>query len=318
MTVKQTARFALLVLAGAIALAGVAVVTTAATTPGCTACHARVDSTVADTAAGAHASVKCAACHVPKDLAGRVSFASREIFGMALRLGAADDRAAAAVPDSACLTCHAGIYDSLTESKGYRIDHVNCASNAACTSCHSTTAHGTDGTWPRTSEMGTCLGCHSTREASENCDVCHDPRTPSERLSRGTAWAVTHGAQWKTTHGMGDLKTCSACHKPEYCSDCHGIALPHPDRYVTTRHAAEARSNRAACDGCHRREFCDSCHGGVEMPHPKTFIKGHVTYVKDKTDASCKRCHAESDCTTCHVKHVHPVMLEQAARGATK
>ena len=158
--------------------------------------------------------------------------------------------------------------------------------------------------------MSACLSCHTAREAAAACDTCHDPHTKSERLAVGGSWQVTHGAQWETTHGMGELGTCAACHARDYCVDCHGVSLPHVERYVESAHSAEAKASPASCTGCHERAFCDSCHG-VPMPHDASFVQGHSATVEAETDASCRRCHSEADCTTCHVKHVHPVTLEQ-------
>ena len=310
MNVSRVMRIALLSIAGIIVLAAVAVGSTAATSPGCESCHARVDESVASAAAGPHAGVECASCHVPSGVAERVSFSTRVVFGMTLRLGARGDRGASAVPDATCLSCHQDVMSGVITSKGYLIDHAVCAEGSACTDCHSATAHGETTTWKRTADMGQCLGCHSARDAAASCDTCHDPHTKSERLAVGGAWSVTHGAQWKTTHGMGDLGTCSACHARNYCIDCHGVELPHAERYVESAHSAEAKAAPASCTGCHQPAFCDSCHG-VEMPHPAAFVQGHSAYVEENSDASCARCHTESDCETCHVKHVHPVTLEQ-------
>ena len=109
---------------------------------------------------------------------------------------------------------------------------------------------------------------------------------------------------------MGDLAKCSECHARDYCVDCHGIELPHADRYVESAHSVEAKSVPTSCGGCHVRDFCDSCHG-IEMPHQASFVRGHSATVEAQTDESCVRCHTESDCVTCHVKHVHPVTIEQ-------
>lgn len=309
-TASRLVRAALFVIAAGLVVAAAAVGSVAVTAPGCESCHARVDDSAATLAAGPHTGVECASCHVPTRAAERITFGSRVVFGMALGIGERGDRAASSVPDATCLTCHAEVMDRPSASRGYRIDHAECAEGSACTDCHSATVHGEATTWKRTAQMGQCLGCHSAREAAAACDTCHDPHTKSERLTTGGAWQVTHGAQWKTAHGMGDLATCSACHARDYCVDCHGIELPHPDRYVESAHSAEAKSLPTSCGGCHDRDFCDSCHG-IEMPHQAAFVRGHSAIVEAQTDESCVRCHTESDCVTCHVKHVHPVTIEQ-------
>lgn len=307
---KRLASIAVLVIAGCLVLVSAAVGVTAATMPGCESCHAREAGVVQGLQAGSHTGAECVSCHVPSGVAERVTFGTRVVFGMTLRLGQDGERASAGVPDATCLSCHGDVMERHTASRGYFIDHATCTEGARCTDCHSATAHGDATGWKRTAEMGQCLGCHSVREAAASCDTCHDPHTKSERLAVGGPWTVTHGSQWETTHGMGDLGTCSACHDRDYCVDCHGVSLPHGDRYTQNAHSTEALTSPRSCSGCHERDFCDSCHG-VEMPHPAEFVQGHSATVEAGGTDACVRCHATADCQTCHVKHVHPVTLEQ-------
>lgn len=295
-------RVAIWFVAAAVVVAAFAVAVTAVTTPGCTACHGG-EEFLAATADSAHATLTCPQCHVPNDVAGRLSFAGTQVFGMTLRLVPVGGRASAAVADATCLSCHEAVSREVTRSKGYRIRHETCAEDSACVDCHSNTAHGTQVSWLRTAQMDECLVCHSTQEVSRNCALCHDDRDERQRLATGS-WQVTHGANWEQTHGMGENRTCAACHPGDYCVRCHEVELPHGDLYIR-RHAAEAAQKPAACEQCHARRFCDDCHG-MEMPHPEEFPRSHSGIVDKDGEELCARCHVKSDCDDCHARHVHP------------
>ena len=272
----------------------------AVTLPGCASCHER-DGFRAATEASAHAKVDCASCHVPADAAGRIAFSLRQPLHMFLPTSRGAERDAAAVPDARCLRCHAKVLTTVSATVGVRIAHKTCAAGAACTDCHSATAHGTATSWVRTYEMDRCLVCHVT-DAQTKCDLCHEGRTRERRALSG-GFAVTHGPQWRSTHGMGDPATCSVCHDAGDCVRCHGPGLPHGAAFLET-HAEVAAARGAKCASCHAESFCDACHR-TPMPHPAQFTAGHARSAAEQP-ATCKRCHAESDCTTCHAKHVHP------------
>jgi len=268
--------------------------------PGCRSCHVRAAFRSA-TLAQPHARVDCRSCHVPADSVGRIAFALREPIHMFVPIARGDVRDAAAVPDSRCLTCHKDVQDATVVSDGIRISHKSCAARASCSYCHSAVAHGTATSWVRAYDMDSCLACHVS-EAQTDCDLCHEGRGTQNRIKSST-FAVTHGRAWRTTHGMGDVATCTVCHKSDDCVECHGSGVPHTGDFVKV-HAAYAARKDARCTACHAASFCDSCHG-TPMPHTRTFTAGHVkTAAADS--ALCKRCHADSDCTTCHTKHAHP------------
>lgn len=268
--------------------------------PGCEGCHLRGDFE-RETAASAHASVDCRSCHVPAGFVDRVAFSLGQPLTMFIPLGGHPGRADAAVPDGRCLACHDDLRAAVVTADGVRIAHATCAAGADCTDCHSTTAHGAEARWVRRYDMDTCLACH-IGQAQVACDLCHDGRLPDNRIASGS-FAITHGPEWQVTHGMGDSATCSVCHKPDDCVECHGQGLPHGADFITV-HGAFAVDEASACDGCHEDTFCSSCHG-TPMPHTDEFTRAHPVTAGEQADL-CARCHAESDCTTCHEKHVHP------------
>lgn len=308
-SIRRYAFWAMLAVAGLLVLAAASVGATAVTTPACTSCHG---DAVESARGAAHASVSCESCHVPSGAGGRLSFASRQVFGMALRV-VPDDGALTTVADERCLSCHDTVKTSTVSSRGINFRHETCAEGRRCVDCHSVTTHGTSG-WTRAAEMSDCLSCHTAKRASEDCGLCHDERSEEKRLVSGS-WSKTHGPTWQTTHGMGNLGTCSACHRKDYCAKCHAVSLPHVPDYVKS-HGVEAKKERASCLKCHDVKTCDSCHG-VTMPHQRAFVKRHSATVERTSDAKCVKCHDRNDCTECHTRHVHPISLstlENASR----
>jgi predicted CXXCH cytochrome family protein len=300
------------VIGGMMVIGLLAISITATTLPACTLCHSSA-TWVRDTAASAHADIACARCHVPPSIGSRLTFASRQVFGMTLRIAPAPGRAAAAVRNDICLSCHEAVLKGVASASGLRVNHSKCAKGLLCSDCHSGVAHGASVRWRRAADMDRCLRCHSPEAALSECDTCHAAKLERDRLGVGS-WAVTHGANWKTAHGMGDWGTCGACHPKDYCVDCHGVALPHGRDYVTT-HPVQAVAAPVACRSCHQDAFCSDCHR-IEMPHPATFTPAHPALVKDKGDAVCVRCHDTTDCAECHVRHVHPGGAKRAPGGA--
>jgi hypothetical protein len=299
---RWVARAVLWAVAGSIVVGGISVGATAALLPSCASCHLSGDAKTGSLSAS-HSKVDCESCHVGGDLGSRVSFAAYEVLGMALHAVPPSGRAGAAVADSRCLTCHAGVARGVSDSGGLRVKHSVCAEGSECSDCHAQVAHGPGVKWPRGSRMSMCLECHGARRASTSCATCHTSRPLAAGNPPGS-WSVTHGPNWKTTHGMGDLATCVGCHAPDSCVRCHHLSLPH-DRGFMRTHGTTARAQLADCTVCHQETFCRGCHR-LEMPHPRGFVPAHGRTVRSQGDSRCLRCHAQSDCETCHVKHMHP------------
>lgn len=253
-----------------------------------------------------HASVNCYDCHLAAGSWDWPAFKSRELLGMypASLVKRTLDGPATRTSRAACLNCHEDVLDDVTDLNGLRIRHATCAPTSSCDACHSAVAHGESTRWISEPAMEDCIGCHRDENAPTNCDLCHAGKSTTERLTRGP-WAITHGPAWQTTHGMGDLRTCDACHDDKKCASCHGIKLPHPMDFGST-HPQAALEQPDACDTCHDRiAFCDGCHG-VPMPHPDGFLPEHSSLVSTTDDPKCVRCHKEAECTRCHVAHIHP------------
>lgn len=274
--------------------------------PGCASCHLTAEFGQ-QTSASAHSTVECASCHGGSTVLSRVEFGANQVLGMHLSVVEVDPTLAAVGADR-CNACHAQVSAGITEANGLRVKHSVCGTGQTCTDCHSTTAHGSAVSWPRTVTMEMCYDCHAKTEGPTECDTCHTDRLPSERVSSST-FQVTHGPNHEQTHGMGRMSTCTPCHDESKCEGCHGSGVPHDARFLS-RHGKLALGSDAKCTSCHLKQFCNDCHG-TQMPHPDTFMAKHPDLVEQFGQDSCNRCHAEPDCTECHVKHVHPTTLEQ-------
>ena len=110
-----------------------------------------------------------------------------------------------------------------------------------------------------------CTDCHDTDEAL----------LPFEKFNHSTFFSENHN-QISSRYG----RTCNACHRGSFCSDCHGIRVelkpsiknqtenyrrtPHRGDYQT-RHFLEGRINPASCYRCHATpassQTCNPCHG---------------------------------------------------------
>lgn len=111
-----------------------------------------------------------------------------------------------------------------------------------------------------------------------NCFACHeadDDTFPFQRFNHTLTFGQTHGRVARSSQ-----RVCEMCHRPSYCSDCHGVRAglkpsvkrhadprfraPHRGDYLT-RHRIDGRLNPAKCFRCHgspkTARTCATCHG---------------------------------------------------------
>lgn len=271
----------------------------------CGSCH---DPQIRDSHAGsAHAPVLCVECHTPHrtflGLSGMV-----HSVGGAVMPSATSRSSMVAVPDAACLACHAP--EAILEvvvSRGVRMSHAALSDNGyACVDCHESLVHGTPEGKLAVPTMGMCTKCHNGRDVSAACATCHPERAADDgdRL-RDAEWGVTHGTGWEQAHGLGDLTTCVICHEPSKCEGCHGVLLPHPVDFGIVHGGQAIAIGASTCRTCHTSAFCASCHG-IEMPHPDGFLPSHSKVAAGLVDGRCMVCHVPANCNECHERHTHP------------
>ncbi|HSK47470.1 MAG TPA: NapC/NirT family cytochrome c [Coriobacteriia bacterium] len=283
----------------------------------CGACH-EMRPRVATWKQSAHASVDCVKCHVaphkwyevPQAIIGRSALLGRDI-SLHVAGGYQDPvetrrEHIEPVKDETCLQCHD---PNRKATSGFRIliDHPEHAKrNKSCVSCHVRTAHPVETRGKALTLMGQCFTCHGvekTAKAPATCTLCH----PSDFELLPASHAPD--AKWKRDHGsvaLKDRKQCEMCHEKQFCTNCHGVEMPHPENWSkrgSTSHSSVAEENRQVCNQCHgsRPDMCTMCHHKAYEPTKGTWVKQHFLEVEKRGTAYCMKCHAPVFCVRCHV-----------------
>lgn len=255
-----------------------------------------------------HANTGCLSCHQKKGFVGFLNF-RLQIYAMTTSFLTRrfDKPIKAEIENENCLTCHQIVKEEPRTIRTIRVSHKEfLEKRLRCTSCHNTVTHSSAILRKNYPSMDKCLDCHNGEIASEECDVCHTTVTKSKKPEHGKGLLVIiHGREWQKNHGMGNLKTCSVCHKADFCVRCHQIELPHPEDLWPANHGKKAIEIVGSCGKCHVKNFCQSCHQ-IDMPHPPTFLREHSKISKKLGKNNCLGCHVETDCDDCHTRHIHP------------
>lgn len=130
----------------------------------------------------------------------------------------------------------------------------------------------------------------------------------------------SHGSDPKSSIGaqlpsVESVFYCGTCHREKFCSDCHGMEMPHPAAFKEPKdakdkagHPAVSKAKAAKCVMCHgdnaKTHFCDSCHHGeaVKFEYDKkvSWTTQHPKAVAASGVKSCETCHAAKFCVDCH------------------
>lgn len=274
----------------------------------CGLCHGSARSALSESE---HTSLACDRCHVEPGVYGLIESRLSVVSMLPAAVTPGRGQIATYVSNDVCLECHVDVLTTVSATAGIRMSHAEVEeAKWSCTRCHAGTAHGREDVAPLGSyTMGDCLQCHNSNPGqTEGCATCHVAGAPGQGEDRAiTPWRVTHGANWESAHGMGDLDTCKACHRPDYCVRCHQMAIPHAPTFKKThgKFVAGDEALRTSCQVCHKGRVCDDCHG-LPMPHPDGFLQAHSKSVTEDGSEVCDRCHATSSCDECHTRHAHP------------
>lgn len=113
------------------------------------------------------------------------------------------------------------------------------------------------------------------------------------------------------------INYCSTCHVKTFCSNCHGMDMPHPAEFKEPKdpkdpagHPAVSKAQPKKCEMCHTKadpQFCNKCHHGekaggwkydTSVPWTK---KQHPDAVKAGGVKACTTtCHSVKFCLDCH------------------
>jgi cytochrome c-type protein NapC/trimethylamine-N-oxide reductase cytochrome c-type subunit TorC len=281
----------------------------------CATCHEMQPKVEAWEVSG-HAKVGCVSCHetprswtqFPQTLGERASLLARDI-GLHLTRSTADadtphDGMQSDIPDSTCERCHHPARE-VSMRYGTLIDHEDHAErNDSCVSCHLWTAHPDPGIDRALLTMSQCFSCHghtAEAEAPGTCDTCHPDDFELKPASHEPE------LDWASGHGQPSIdgnQDCEMCHEAETCTDCHGVAMPHPEEWTEgdSLHVAVAQQDDEVCVACHEpaEEFCAPCHHKGYDSVEGAWLDVHQDSVRERGAGGCFDCHEPTHCVTCH------------------
>jgi hypothetical protein len=194
---------------------------------------------------------------------------------------------------AACFRCHTQ-------------EAVTGAPRGRCPICHSATLdlvpsdHKTSGF----SAMD-----HGKLAAAEETRVPWLTAKESTRTSEATGSAAATASAWNVSQrkSLGQVNTCSTCHAKAFCTDCHGIPMPHPSGFADSHGGPSLNSQ--VCVKCHGAPtgFCFDCHHGtrlgVKLDTKRTWKQQHGGVAKKRGSKGCVRldgCHSPVYCAKCH------------------
>lgn len=263
-------------------------------------CHSG-DAVATLHAADPHSQVDCTRCHEDAPPLGLPSSLVLRSSHMLQKLIGGLHTYAGPVPSTRCLACHDNIGKGLaiSDSSGVRMDHSQpIAAGMSCDDCHLHAGHHAAADLPR---MSTCLTCHDGHLAPSRCASCH---------TRDVGLLSASSRRLFSRINLPQKVDCGACHVETTCDACHGIRLPHPDRFTAWGHASVAAfQGKSACERCHVRRDCLKCHGEFTGPTAAHGPAWRTNHANNPFNAQCY-CHwsrlpAEakmrgSYCAVCH------------------
>ncbi len=237
---------------------------------------------------------------------------------------------------TACFRCHG--------------QEEGSAAPGACTACHPASfnlvpaSHNTSEFAPAThGEMAKEYKAEATKAKAESLSAegegeTSEAESAAEReggtTSEGTAAPVPQVAVAKVLEeekaaGASDTESvgeklpkvetifyCETCHKRTFCTDCHGMEMPHPEAFKEPKspedpagHPAISKQQPAKCVMCHganeKTHFCDDCHHGSAVkwefdPASPWTAQQHPQAVAKSGIESCTKCHDKKFCVDCH------------------
>lgn len=215
--------------------------------------------------------------------------------------------------------------------------HEDFMSMTACFRCHSQEKVGDN-------PPGTCSACHTPtfklKPASHDAKGFYPAGHAKLAAVEESRVAAAHGAAWLSSEdasasaskeskseggeaesegargeaGIGEslpevaiINECSTCHSRSFCTDCHGVPMPHPPTF-TKSHGKVGKQDPTVCVKCHgsATTFCNECHHGSAMDIPyrknKPWRTAHPSAVKSVGASACFECHNPTYCAECHVR----------------
>lgn len=219
-----------------------------------------------------------------------------------------------------CTYCHGSIdYGRVKEKEFGRnllifthVPHINIGTK--CSVCHELPVHVKEKVNRPPMHVCYSADCHglAAAKASGKCEFCHPPAfnlKPGAGSQYGDHIAANflppeHAKLAKAEAG----KHCEICHLKDFCLGCHGMEIPHPEKFrETEEHGKLARQNIAACTMCHPDyNWCEKCHHkGYDPSMGPWTTQAHPVMVRQQGAEGCFKCHGPSYspfCADCHVR----------------
>lgn len=280
----------------------------------CGSCH-EIRPMVETWKTSAHANIGCPACHeavrpwyrFPETLAARATVLQRDMQahrnGVRVTFPPASRTDTSTIADENCLECHE-LSRSITLKFGTLIDHTKHAQrNKSCVSCHLWTAHPPADADRPVLLMARCFTCHGRTpgaKAPGTCSTCHPASFSLRPESHRTEWQARHGKV-----ALRDRQQCVMCHETTFCTNCHGVQMPHPKDWVrgVPGHSTVGAARRSVCAKCHteKPDLCSMCHHKDYQPTGVPWMRQHRIMVAKRGAAFCMDCHDATYCFNCHV-----------------
>ncbi|HZD59197.1 MAG TPA: NapC/NirT family cytochrome c [Anaerolineae bacterium] len=289
----------------------------------CATCHEMKPAFDSWQQTSLHAEVDCNTCHAPSLLSkvgqkvGLIGEIYRHFTGSYEQPINKDSELSKNMDSDSCLRCHTP-KRIVTPRKTLVMNHnVHIEKGIPCTYCHNRAGH------PSTSErkdfisMEGCFRCHGLSKealAPGKCIACHPKSFDILPVTHKTGtWKVPdHGKTAKQ-----DTTQCTTCHQKTFCRGCHGVEVPHPDKFVKSEHGSIGSKNPKVCQKCHRqKDFCNSCHHKGYNERLGNWVPTHKNVVAQVGPAYCFNCHGPTFCAYCHVRgEVQPRTQRPQERG---
>ncbi len=210
-----------------------------------------------------------------------------------------------------CPECHSVLDRAASENPALTQQFAHSfhlKDGAKCGDCHEVPTH--TETKIRKPPMVKCFNCHSQTDASAppgTCSTCHPSDFPLKPATHSAPdWLPTQAelVSTRATHpkaAQESPKECEICHAKTFCSDCHGLEMPHPADWQNNHPKQAAAIGGQVCMRCHfNNETCSACHHPGYKPGGPPWWKIHPQASYSEGPDFCLRCHSTLTCAHCH------------------
>lgn len=144
----------------------------------------------------------------------------------------------------------------------------------------------------------------SEDESPEGEDAAAEPGAEGEGGGETEGGGEEHEVAGFVMKPLHEIDSCGTCHADQFCTDCHGVDIPHPEDFDQT-HPPIAEKNPKSCENCHLKEaagmnVCDECHHSAGDT-TQAWLPQHPTVVRGDGAEACFDCHDPRFCSACHV-----------------